>query len=550
MPGVNEDGRYNSCYLPVYLSHSCQSVNVDYNHRETGKMTNPIQMQASVVAEKIRDYSIPDFHLAYQSGELKVADVTRFFLRRIEELNPSLHAVISVNPDAQKVAEQQDAKMKDGDPLGPLFGIPVLIKDNIETIELPTTAGSLALGNNWTGRDAEVVSLLRSAGAIILGKTNLSEWAYFRSDAASSGWSAVGGQARNPHNTDMSPGGSSSGSGIAVAAMLCVAAIGTETLGSIVSPASANGAVGLKPNIGLVSQQGIVPISHTLDTAGPITRNVIDAAILLQTMATEKQTMDFGKYLDSGALQGKRLGLMPFSTGFDEAVDAVFDAAKTRLIKAGARIIENLNFSIYDGIQKDFLEFSLYEFKHGLNSYLGSLPNNLNSMTLSSLIEFNEMHSEDEMPYFKQETFLKAEAKGPLSEVEYVNALARVGPGAREGCIDKMMQEHGLDALIGPTMGPAWPIDLVNGDPPDGGGVLTGLAALSGYPHVTVPMGKINGLPLGLSFLGHGNADAELLGLAYAFEQVTEYVGMTAIKPGAVASHERPTRPRSHHIYE
>jgi amidase len=324
----------------------------------------------------------------------------------------------------------------------------------------------------------------------------------------------------------MSPGGSSSGSGIGVAALLCVAALGTETLGSIVSPASANGVVGFKPNVGLVSQLGIVPISHTLDTAGPITRNVIDAAILMQSMATDKQAMDFGKYIDSDALQGKRLGIMPFSTGFDEAVDAVFDAAKTRLIEAGAEIVENLNFSIYDGIQKDFLEFSLYEFKHGLNSYLGSLPNNLNTMTLSSLIEFNEAHSEEEMPYFKQETFLKAEAKGSLSDEEYVEAIARVGPGAR-GCIDKMMQEHDLDALIGSTMGPAWPIDLVNGDPSGGGGVLTGLAALSGYPHVTVPMGKIDGLPLGLSLVGTGNSDAELLGLAYAFEQVAEYVGMT-----------------------
>jgi amidase len=485
-------------------------------------MVNAIQSQASVLFYKIRDYTILDYQQAYRSGDLKVADVIRLFQSRIEVLDPSLHAIISVNPEAQSVAEQQDAKIKEGIPVGPLFGIPILIKDNIETIELPTTVGSLALADNWTERDANVVARLRSADAIILGKTNLSEWAYFRSTAGSSGWSAIGGQARNPHNTDMSPGGSSSGSGIAVAALLCVAAVGTETVGSIVSPASANGAVGLKPNVGLVSQQGIVPISHTLDTAGPMTRNVTDAAILLQNMAVEKDTRNFSKCLDSGALQGKRLGLMPFSTGFDGAVDAVFDAARNRLTEAGAEIVEKLNFGVYDGIQQDFLEFSLYEFKHGLNSYLNGLPNRLNTLTLSALIKFNEIHSDKEMPYFKQEIFLQAEAKGSMSEDEYVDAVARAGPGAR-GCIDRMMQEHDLDAIFGPTMGPAWPIDLTKGDPPGGGGVLTGLAALSGYPHVTVPMGKINDLPVGLSLLGREHSEADLLGLAYAFEQVANY---------------------------
>ena len=488
-------------------------------------MTEANHPQASVLAEKIRDNSILDLQQSYRSGELKVAEVTRLFLNRIEELNPSLHAVISVNPDALRVAAQQDTRIKNGDSMGPLFGIAILVKDNIETIELPTTAGSLALSNNHTKRDAAVVGRLRAADAIILGKTNLSEWAYFRSDKASSGWSAIGGQARNPHNLEMSPAGSSSGSAIAVAAMLAVAAVGTETLGSIVSPASANGTTGVKPTAGLLDQQGIVPISHTLDTAGPITRNVIDAAILLEAMASDDGSRKFSGHIDSGALQGTRLGLLPYSTGFDEGADAVFEKAKSKLIEAGAEIVGKLNFSVYSGIQKDFLEFSLYEFKHGLNNYLGSLPSDLNTMTLASLIEFNKAHADEEMQYFNQEIFLKAEAKGSMAEDEYTEAVSRAGPGAR-GCIDNMMVEHELDAIIAPTMGPAWPIDLVKGDKTGRGDILTGIAALSGYPHVTIPMGKTNGLPLGLSFLGAGNSEAKLLGLAYAFEQVADYVGL------------------------
>jgi amidase len=420
--------------------------------------------------------SILELQAAMNRGELSAQALTRHFLDRIEARNAELNAVIAVNPEAMAVARALDAERQRGALRGPLHGIPILIKDNIETRELPTTAGSLALEDNHTGRDAAVVARLRAAGAIVLGKTNLSEWANFRSERSSSGWSAVGGQGRNPHDTTRSPCGSSSGSGIAVAAGLAVAALGTETDGSVVCPASANGIVGIKPTVGLVSRTGIVPISHTQDTAGPMARSVIDAAILLSAMsgpdpedaATRHGRADLARdhfgALDAGGLEGRRIGVLRTADATHEAVDALFDRAIAQIEAAGASLVDGLELEPYESFYDDSYDVLLYEFKHDLDAYLASLPNALNTLSLESLIRFNREHAHEEMAYFQQEIFEKAQAKGPLTEEAYTSALARIREATRELGIDRLLRVHRLDALIVPTLAPAWTIDLVNGD--------------------------------------------------------------------------------------
>jgi len=468
--------------------------------------------------ERIQESSIRDLQEAYRNKEVTVTDVTGFFLDRIERLNPVLHAVIAVNPNAKAVAAEQDALLESGESLGLLFGIPLLIKDNIETKELPTTAGSLALVGNATNRDAEVVARLRSAGAIILGKANLSEWANFRSERSSSGWSGVGGQSRNPHDVNRSPCGSSSGSAAGVAGLLAVGAVGTETNGSVVCPASVNGVVGIKPNVGLVSQSGIVPISHTQDTAGPIARSVLDAAILLNSMVTGDRQIDYTEKLDERTLRGKTIGVVRSWGGFHEGVDIVFEEAIQTMKKAGATIVDNLRIQPYEGFRKDRYSVLLYEFKHDLNEYLAELPNELNGMTLESLIAFNEENQAEEMPFFKQEIFLKSLQKGSLTETEYLEALDRIRQETRANGIDSLIDANSLDALIAPTTGAAWSIDLINGDHSVGGGTSS-YPAISGYPHITLPMGRLHGLPLGLSIIGREFSELELLAIAYSFEQ-------------------------------
>jgi amidase len=495
--------------------------------------------------DRITDASILELQAAMDRGELSAQALTRHFLERIAARNPELHAVIAVNPDALAAARALDAERQKGEPRGPLHGIPILIKDNIETRELPTTAGSLALAENRTGRDAFVVARLRAAGAIVLGKANLSEWANFRSERSSSGWSAVGGQGRNPHDTTRSPCGSSSGSGIAVAAGLAVAALGTETDGSVVCPASANGVVGIKPSVGLVSRTGIVPISHTQDTAGPMARSVVDAAILLAAMAgsdpDDAATLhtrgdlarDYFGALETGGLEGRRIGVLRSADARHEAVTALLDRAIGAMSAAGATLIDGLELRPYDGFWDDSYEVLLYEFKHDLDAYLAGLPNALNTLTLERLIRFNEEHAEAEMAYFRQEIFVKSQAKGPLTEEGYTGALARIRRATREEGIDALLVEHRLDALIAPTLDPAWTIDLVNGDHFVDG--FSTYPAVSGYPHVTLPMGEVHGLPVGLSFTASAFSERELIDMASAFERL--------MRDGASRFDRRPSEP-------
>ncbi len=476
--------------------------------------------------------SILELQAAMNRRELSAQALARYCLEQIETRNAELKAVIAVNPAALQVAENLDAERNAGKVRGPLHGIPILIKDNMETRELPTTMGSLALKDNHTGRDATVVARLREAGAIILGKANLSEWANFRSERSSSGWSALGGQTRNPHDPTRSPSGSSSGSGAAVAAGLAVAALGTETNGSVVSPASVNGVVGIKPTVGLVSRRGIVPISHTLDTAGPMARSVADAAVLLSVIAgfdpvdvaTEAGRahfdQDYVPAVDGNRLQGSRIGVVRSSTGFHEGVDALLEQAIADLKRGGATIVDDLRLEPYDGFRQDTLDALLYEFKPNLNAYLAGLPNELNTLTLEGLIQFNEENAAEEMPYFRQELFEKSQAKGPLSEKAYTNALARIRRATREEGIDELVESHELDALIAPTSGPAWTIDRVNGDHFTGG--FATYPAVSGYPHLTVPMGMVHGLPVGLSFTGPAFSERMLIALAFAYERITK----------------------------
>ncbi len=457
--------------------------------------------------------TISQLQARYLENSLKIAEVVSFFLERIEKENPRLNAVIAVNDNAIETAHTQDALSASAKRALPLFGVPLLIKDNIETIEHPTTAGSLVLKDNWTHRDAEVIANLREAGAILLGKANLSEWANFRSTKSTSGWSAVGGQTRNPLDTDRSTSGSSSGSAAAVAANLCVAALGTETLGSVVSPSSLTGIVGFKPGIGLVSQHGIVPISASQDTVGPMTKNVEDTKRLFEVMSGARAATEIATRGDT------RIGVMPFSIGVDKEIDQLFEQNLKHLEGAGFTVERELEVQIERGLMRDFLEYSLYEFKHYLNAYFAALPNELSSLTLADVIAFNEDHADEELKHFGQEIFLQAQEKGPLETPDYQDILSRIGPSARR-IIDHLLNEYQVDVLVSPTDGPAWPIDYANGDKHTMIGIITGIAAIAGYPHITLPQGNVANLPIGLSLAGGADTDAALLSLAGNIEQL------------------------------
>jgi amidase len=444
-------------------------------------------------------------------------------IERIRRIDPQLQSVIAIDPTAIEQARRIDA----GGAHGPLAGQPVLIKDNIEVAgPLPTTAGSLALANNVTNRDAPLVARLRQAGAIILGKTNLSEWANIRSSNSISGWSAVGGQTRNAYALDRNGCGSSTGSGVAVAAGLVRLAIGTETDGSVTCPASLNGVVGFKPTVGLVPRTHVVPISESQDTAGPMTAGVREAAELLSVIAgsdpADKATRgadahktDYAAALNAGSLRGKRIGVMRFASGF--GTDEPFKRALDVLKAQGAELVEIKKFDDKDMGSNEFTVL-LTEFKAGLNAYLRSSPAPLPVRTLSELIAFNKAHAAQEMPLFGQDIFEKAEATKGLSDPAYKKARARSLALAGAQGIDRLLKAHKLDALVGPTMPPAWKIDAVNGDQISGGGA-GGLAAIAGYPHLSVPMGQVKGLPVGLSFIGPKWSDALILSLGYAYEQ-------------------------------
>lgn len=452
---------------------------------------------------------------------------------RVTQWNGRLKAVITLNPHWAAQANELDREVLAGESRGPLHGGAVLLKDNIETREMPTTAGSLALQDNHSGRDAAVTENMRHAGLLILGKTNLSEWANFRSERSSSGWSAVGGQSRNPHDTSRSPCGSSSGSAIAVAAGMTALAVGTETNGSIVCPAAVNGIVGIKPTVGLVSRRGIVPIAHSQDTAGPMATNLRDAVHLLMAMtgpdpldsssasATAFFGRDYTESLRAKGLQAKRIGVVRSLAGFHEAVDGLFEQAVADLAAGGAEIVDDLAFPDYpDGFRQAAYDVLLFEFKHDLNAYLSGLPGPAGALSLAALIEFNRQHAESEMKWFQQEIFLQAEQKPALDTREYLDALTWVQAFSRAG-IDDLLREHDLDLLVSPTNTPAWSIDLVVGDRFLGGS--SSFAARAGYPHVTVPMGFVHGLPAGLSFYGPAFSEPVLIEAAFGYEQATRH---------------------------
>jgi amidase len=470
-----------------------------------------------------------------ESGALLSSRLTSHFLRRIEDVDragPTLRSVIETNPDVPMIARSLDEERKAKGRRGPLHGVPVLVKDNLDTHDrMMTTAGSLALVGPPAPRDSFVVQKLREAGAVLLGKTNLSEWANFRASPSTSGWSARGGLTKNPYALDRNPSGSSSGSAVAVAAGLCAAAIGTETNGSIISPSTVCGVVGLKPTVGLVSRAGIVPISRSQDTAGPMARTVRDVAIVLGAIAgpderdpdtvpaADKAHKDYTQFLDAGALKGARIGVPRQMFRGNARAREVIEAAMTALKDAGAVLIDPVD-PPGNGAGGPSYEVMLFEFKDGINRYLQSRAPEFEVCNLADLIEFNKKNAEKEMPYFGQEIFLAAQEKAPVTDKAYVEAVEKCRRLSRAEGIDKVMDQHKLDALVAPSGGPAGKTDLVYGDRDVGGSSTP--AAVSGYPNITVPAGNVRGLPVGISFFGRAWSEPVLLRIAYAFEQLTK----------------------------
>ena len=479
--------------------------------------------------------TVTDLQRGMVSGKFSARSLTEKYLARIEEIDrrgPAVHSVIEVNPDALEIAASLDHERKEKGPRGPLHGIPVLIKDNIDTADrMLTTAGSLALVGSRPAQDSFVVQKLREAGAVILGKTNLSEWANMRSSHSTSGWSGRGGLTKNPYALDRNPCGSSSGSGSAVSANMCALAVGTETDGSVVCPSSSNGIAGIKPTLGLISRSGIIPIAHSQDTAGPMARTVRDAAILLSALAgvdprdgasaesTGKASADYTRFLDPNGLKGARIGVARKYFGFNDAVDKVIDEALDAMKQAGAVLVDPADLESHGKFDDTELMVLLYELKADLNAYLVGRPGVL-VHSLEELIAFNESNHEREMPYFGQDLFIKAQAKGPLTSKEYLDALDANHRLARKEGIDRLMDKFHLDAIMAPTAGPAWITDLVDGDHDTGGS--SNAAAVAGYPEITIPAGFVSGLPVGISFFGRAWSEPTLLKLAYAFEQATK----------------------------
>ena len=483
----------------------------------------------------LQEATVADLQEGMESGKYTAHALCEYYLARIEDLDgrgPMLRSVIETNPDALRIAQQLDAERKTKGPRGPLHGIPILIKDNIATADrMATTAGSLALVGAKPPADAGVAARLRAAGAVMLGKANLSEWANFRSNSSSSGWSARGGQCKNPYVLDRSPCGSSSGTAAALAANFAAVGVGTETDGSIVCPAAACSLVGIKPTLGLVSRTGIVPIAHSQDTAGPMARTVRDAAILLgalagpdpkdaATAAAPAAVPDFTRFLDAKGLAGARLGIARSKLfGYNAATDALVTQAIDVLRRAGAVIVDPADIPHLGEYDDAELTVLLYEFKADLNRYLAEFAPGAAVRTLQDVIEFNERNKEREMPYFGQELFLKAQDKGPLSDQAYRDALDKCRKLGREEGLQTILEREKLDAIVAPTGNPPWPIDLVNGDHFLGGSSTP--AAVAGFPHVTVPAGYVSGLPVGVSFIGAPWSEGTLIRLAYAYEQAT-----------------------------
>ena len=485
---------------------------------------------------ELEEMSLSEMQQALQSGKHSSRSLVEKYVDRINDIDkrgPALNSVIELNPDAESIAAALDRERKEKGSRGPLHGIPILIKDNIDSADrMRTTAGSLALMPAKPLQDAFVTKKLRDSGAVILGKTNLSEWANIRSNKSSSGWSARGGQTRNPYVLDRNPCGSSSGSGAAPAANLCAAAIGTETDGSVVCPANANTLVGIKPTLGLISRAGIIPIAHSQDTAGPMARTVADAAIILGALTGEdprdpitkesrgKSFTDYTRFLNPGALAGARLGIVRKNFGFNDRVDRLLNNLIAEMKRKGAVVIDPVSIPTAGKFDDSELEVLLYELKADLNAYLATLGPQAPVKSLKDVIDFNEKNRDREMPYFGQELFIKAQEKGPLTSPAYVKALRKNHLMSRTQGIDFVLKQHRLDALIAPTGGPAWPTDLVNGDHFTGG--YSTASAVAGYPHITVPAGYVFGLPVGISFFAGAYSEPKLISIAYAFEQATK----------------------------
>ena len=487
-----------------------------------------------IPAFELDEFSVAELSHKMVTGEMTSRSITELYLNRIARLDragPELRAVIETNPEALETATALDAERRTTGPRGPLHGIPVLVKDNIDTADrMTTTAGSLALEGSTPRRDAFLSGRLRTAGAVILGKSNLSEWANFRSRNSSSGWSGRGGQCRNPYLLDHNPCGSSSGPAVAVSANLAPLAIGTETNGSIVCPASRNGIVGFKPTVGLLSRSGIIPIAESQDTAGPMTRTVEDAALLLGILtgidprdpATSRShgrsETDYTQFLDAGRLEGARIGVSR-NFNFDSAIWNVFEREIQLIRDRGAEIVDPANVPNTNRYRDSSFEVMLYEFKSGLNRYLEALGPDAPRKSLAEIIEFNAANQEREMPYFGQDILIEAQRMGPLSDQTYIDALETNRRFSRREGIDQVMATHNLDAIIAPTGDPAWLTDHLNGDPRTGSS--SGPAAVAGYPSVTVPMGFLGELPVGISFFGRAWTESLILGLAFAYEQAT-----------------------------
>jgi amidase len=485
---------------------------------------------------ELDEITIADLQDGMQSGKFTARSLAEKYTARIEEIDkhgPAINSVLELNPDALAIADSLDRERKVKGPRSPLHGVPVLIKDNIDTADkMMTTAGSLALVGSKPPKDSWVAERLRAAGAVILGKTNLSEWANIRSSHSSSGWSGRGGLTRNPYALDRNPCGSSSGSGAGVSANLCAAAIGTETDGSIVCPSSSNGLAGIKPTVGLVSRSGIIPISHSQDGAGPMCRTVCDAATLLGVLtgvdpedaatveSRGKSYTDYTKFCDPNGLRGARIGVARKYFGFSDAVDTLMEQSLDAMKKQGATLVDPADIETLGKFDESELLVFMYELKADLNTYLARLGPSALVRSLKEIIDFNDRNRQKEMPYFGQDLFLKAEGKGPLTEKAYLDALQKNHQLARTEGIDALMDKHHLDAVVAPTGGPAWITDLVNGDHVAGGS--SNAAAVAGYPNINVTAGFIFGLPVGISFFGRAWSEPTLITLAYAFEQTTK----------------------------
>jgi len=506
---------------------SCNRSNAGGGMAVTGKRAGSILEEATIAR----------LQADMQSGKHTARFIAEMYLERIDGIDrsgPSLRSVIELNPDALEIASWLDTERREGRVRGPMHGVPVLIKDNIETADrMTTTAGSLALKGVVAARDSCVAGKLREAGAVILGKTNLSEWANFRSTRSTSGWSGRGGQTHNPYALDRNPSGSSSGSAVAVSANLCAAAVGTETDGSIVSPSSVNGIVGIKPTVGLVGRSGIIPISHRQDTAGPMARTVRDAAILLgilagldprdeQARSSEgRAQQDYTQFLDPRGMNRARIGVVRSFFGFHDGVDRLMEDGIRVMKDLGADIVDPVKIETLQSYDNADLEALLYEFKADLNVYLAALDGTAPVHSLREVIAFNETHREKEMPYFGQELFHKAQEKGDLSSADYIKAVEKVRRLSQDEGLDATLNKDKLDAVIAPTDSPAWLIDWINGDHFTGSS--SSPAARAGYPSITVPVGFIYGLPVGISFFSRAFSEPVLIRLAYAFEEATRH---------------------------